>query len=441
MALRLRRGTDAQRSGIVFAEGELVYTTDTKEVYIGDGTTAGGRPVSIGTVNLTDLGDVAPTAPERDNILVYNGTVWESTSNPGLDVRGNIYADDSTLLVDAVNGQIVGPINSSSITTSAPINADVFGDVTGDVTGNVIGTLVGDVKGTVTADDSTVLVDGVNGTLNGERIANHIILKQIDATDYALRVESYYDDVTPGNNIQIKRARGTEANPADLQPDDEIGEITFFDHNKIVSACKIMGEIDPDGTPTSTIAPGRLSFWTTDNAGTVAERMYIDQSGAIHTYGINYFRSQIGGGLPMYSINNSEGGEGPRFAMRRSRGTFDSPTALQDADAIHRITFGGYDGTAYGDHAFITCRVDGTVAAGKIPTSIDVKTKKDSDGSVNTVATFSQDGSTTIAKLVTNLSEATLTGQTGNSPSTPGTVDSWLEVNVGGTTKYIPLYV
>ena len=39
MALRLRRGTNAARTGITPAEGELVYTTDTKKLFAGDGST------------------------------------------------------------------------------------------------------------------------------------------------------------------------------------------------------------------------------------------------------------------------------------------------------------------------------------------------------------------------------------------------------------------
>ena len=45
MALRLRRGTDAQRALITPLDGELIYTTDTKKLYVGDGTTAGGLAV------------------------------------------------------------------------------------------------------------------------------------------------------------------------------------------------------------------------------------------------------------------------------------------------------------------------------------------------------------------------------------------------------------
>jgi len=48
MALQLRRGTSGTRTGITPAVGELIYTTDTKLIYVGDGTTAGGVLVTAG---------------------------------------------------------------------------------------------------------------------------------------------------------------------------------------------------------------------------------------------------------------------------------------------------------------------------------------------------------------------------------------------------------
>jgi len=45
MSLRIRRGTDAQRQSLTFDQGEVVYTTDTKKLYIGDGITAGGTNI------------------------------------------------------------------------------------------------------------------------------------------------------------------------------------------------------------------------------------------------------------------------------------------------------------------------------------------------------------------------------------------------------------
>ena len=46
MALIIRRGLDIERQSVVFAEGEPLYTTDTKKMYVGDGITVGGNLVS-----------------------------------------------------------------------------------------------------------------------------------------------------------------------------------------------------------------------------------------------------------------------------------------------------------------------------------------------------------------------------------------------------------
>ena len=58
MPLRIRRGTNQDRTGFTPLEGELIYTTDTKRVYVGDGVTEGGVQITSNVVfnNLeTDL--------------------------------------------------------------------------------------------------------------------------------------------------------------------------------------------------------------------------------------------------------------------------------------------------------------------------------------------------------------------------------------------------
>ena len=55
MPLRLRRGTNADRTTITPVQGEPIYTTDTKKLYVGDGTTAGG--VVIGGTMTVDTQD------------------------------------------------------------------------------------------------------------------------------------------------------------------------------------------------------------------------------------------------------------------------------------------------------------------------------------------------------------------------------------------------
>ena len=59
MALKLRRGLEGQRTNITPVAGELIYTTDTKRLYVGDGATPGGNGVSapVTSVN-TQTGSV-----------------------------------------------------------------------------------------------------------------------------------------------------------------------------------------------------------------------------------------------------------------------------------------------------------------------------------------------------------------------------------------------
>ena len=103
MSLRIRRGTDAERQTVTFLEGELVYTTDTKKVFIGDGATLGGVSVDSTTGSINNLTDVNTAGVQIGQILQWNG----SSFVPGEQGEGrSIFGQDSTLLVDATNSSI-----------------------------------------------------------------------------------------------------------------------------------------------------------------------------------------------------------------------------------------------------------------------------------------------------------------------------------------------
>jgi len=296
MALRLRRGTNASRTGVTPAEGEIVYTTDTKKLYAGDGTTLGGNLVSgmndlledvtpqlggnldmnsknitgNGNINITgsvtatnfvgdykgsivgddstilvdavnskivltnnsikDLSDVAIGTPSTNQLLAWGGANWAPTSTlsiSGLTMSGNIDANSNTII--NLNGLTMGSgalnMNTQAITnvttiTAATVNATAIdGDLSGSVfadnstllvdavngkipaanvqgtfSGAVNGTLDGEVTGSVYADDSTILVDGILSKLVGT-VDNALVqtkqatVKTIDATDAELRLE------------------------------------------------------------------------------------------------------------------------------------------------------------------------------------------------------------------------------------------------------------
>ena len=62
--------------------------------------------------------------------------------------KGSVFADDSTVVVDAINGNV----NSNNLTVFG--NAKIQGDVEASA-----------FKGSVVGDDSTVIVDAINSTI------------------------------------------------------------------------------------------------------------------------------------------------------------------------------------------------------------------------------------------------------------------------------------
>jgi hypothetical protein len=66
--------------------------------------------------------------------------------NPVFDLKGSVFGDDSTMIVDATENKVY---------------AEFFGNLTGNVTGDTNGYHSGDVKGSIFGDNSTKIVDAV----------------------------------------------------------------------------------------------------------------------------------------------------------------------------------------------------------------------------------------------------------------------------------------
>jgi hypothetical protein len=107
---------------------------------------------------------------------IQNGAVTIDVNNTG-DLVGSVFADDSTILIDSIlaavnlDGTIRGHVRPNAnqhnlwdLGTDAVRFKNAY--FAGTINGAHVGTLDGDVTGSVFGDDSTLLVDGVNGTLN-----------------------------------------------------------------------------------------------------------------------------------------------------------------------------------------------------------------------------------------------------------------------------------
>ena len=303
--LRIKRGTKTALQttpGYTPAEGELVYTTDTKEVFVGDGATTGGTPVSVSTQNLEDLGNVQALAAQNDQILVYNGSQWAATDNPAVDVRGNIYADDSTLLVDAINGKIVGPVETSSVTATnlvGNLTGDVVGSVTGNVVGNTTGThfgnvtgnVLGDTLGSVFSDDSSVMVDAV-----GKKVVANIESPSItttkevtvtcDGSNEGLVATGLAGGDSTGTKIITKTSTGTVAAPTAVvgsTTGSGLLDLHGFGHDgtDFTLAGMVRVAVDLDATVTTGQVSGRINLITANSSGSLVNLLTFNSAGKL----------------------------------------------------------------------------------------------------------------------------------------------------------------
>jgi len=151
----LRRGTDADRLQTDLCEGELGYSTDGKRVFVGDGSTNGGKSLGssmifkaegFDTTTLTavssdgraEVGDFVFTHPANYNVTTINTVAPSATITPN-NSFGTVYtlsaidSSDGSLTWVPVNSGI--PLNHIDIPDNG-INGDKIhgGNISGNVT-------------------------------------------------------------------------------------------------------------------------------------------------------------------------------------------------------------------------------------------------------------------------------------------------------------------
>jgi hypothetical protein len=292
MSLKLRRGTDAQRLVITPVEGELIYATDTKQIYVGDGTTLGGNAINnplgltpdLEGLTFTPAGhltiknqtansdfniNVKPQGVDT-NIISIDGTTGAVSVKRSLnvsrgitgDLTGSLFADDSTKIIDGVNSRGY----FSSVNATAGIN--------------------GDLTGSVFSNSSSLIIDGDNS--NG--YFNTMYISDANITRLDVTSELYSDTLgtfnTAHNTAAIRgfsflRYRGTISNPQIVQNGDHV-----FKLNGVARAStgdktglSLWGFVD--GIPTSTVIPMSWRFYTTGIGRPISPTLEIRGNGDV----------------------------------------------------------------------------------------------------------------------------------------------------------------
>lgn len=282
MSLRIRRGTDAQRAGVVFDLGELVVTTDEFKLFVGDGVTAGGRNVAQNlagqglsynaTTGKLDAAAVSLTTDdiqEGSNNKYFSNELAQDAVGAAL-TAGNLYNTGIQFTYDDFNNRITAVVQMDGVGITA-VEDDVAPTLGGNLNLNshdITGTGNIDIIGSVTA--SFVLANDLNlnsfdltgtgniditgtisatGGYNGTAIITDLVAYGSPSGDIA----SSHNGITDGPAgawIDLNVAKNIWANPLDLAAGDNVGGLrtnVFADSvYKIASAIDTVLTADAD---------------------------------------------------------------------------------------------------------------------------------------------------------------------------------------------------
>lgn len=559
MALRLRRGTNAERALITPAAGELIYVTDfatagVGPLWVGDGTTLGGIEIEsagsgvpgsgiesvaddttpalggnldlagqdiVGTGNINITGNVTGVTGSFDDITISGAAVAAS-------FKGNVLANDGSVVFNFITKEFTGlfegdhsgtfygsVIGNTQGAHTGSVSGNVTGNLVGNVFGNVTGNLVGDIRGSVFGDDSSLLIDGNNGLIVGDINSNNVSVGSENETldIYRPTTGIIRAEVPEGTSIQALSDRfsiGSVARAGQLRvisldnvsnpPSgifatyraDEKGNIVDFLKsrgdgitNEAVADNDILGTIrfqgddgtsfttdsasissTVNGTVSSGVVPGRLTFKTASGTGALSTSFFVDSEQIVNFVGGTEWSNAS------YRQNHFGNQQTSRVSyFQRSRGTSTAPAEIQNDDHIYTLRFTGYDGSNYQTVAQIrgeaSANIDFIGNPGVVPGRLRIMTS-DTAGIAQTAMLVGPDQSvqfnariyaTTVegdlqgslslddSTVVINaqdgqfmIGNVDIVGETGNTPTDAVNVDSWLQVTVNGATKFIPLY-
>lgn len=607
MPLQIRRGPTADRVAFTPVEGELIFDTQSKSLYIGDGSTTGGIAAagltaadvrdSVGSLFADGTHDYITFTydPEGETIsTVIDLTTYDGTIQAA-GFKGTVYGDDSTTLINSVNssinldGTVKGNIvpdtdeaydlgtssakfrdlylagssiylGSANITATGtvvnlPAGSTVGGTVigTGSGTGDGVvegstykiniaaddstilvnsdtqtftGSLIGDVRGSVFADDSNIMVDAVDNSINaGSGTFTTVSAFTVDSTS-SLRLEALAGSInlrssggyivlgsgtdnvnsnlfinrslygstdidgvvvrtnhgfTPEmDGLKFSRSRGTGSSPLTVTTNDILGQIDFsgYDGSNYVQSYDIYASVD---SVSSGIVTSILNFRSTDTFGNLTPRMRFfpdgrvlvgpasvgdTGSGSLEIFSTVNAGFSTNNGQPLVIRQFFNGQDCNNITSARARGTREVPTAVLLNDKTLEISATGFDGTNQANSAGIATFIDGAISAGVTPGRISFFTTNaagtyagrvtiSSEGRL--IALFGISGDLTgdltgsvFSDSSTMLIDGTsgslmaaninIVGQTGNTPVSTVSPSEWLEVSVNGNSRYIPLY-
>ena len=431
MALQIRRGTDTQRQALSGPNtpiaGELLYNTDNKKLYIGDGTTTGGTSIGyFGSVAVSGQSTIRSTGINEALTIVAGANISlitdantgtltiaaapQELTNGSLRLfQNNITSLNSNEDIN-IDPAGTGKVNVVGNLTATTLTGALTGNVTGNVTGNTAGThtgsVVGDVTGNVSGNAGTVTngfytsssfnlgtssvainrasgsqsLTGINidGSAGAVAVAAN---NAINATNYPLFVSSATGNLTPTTDTNFSYNPFSNTLTAGFFNGSFNNQRISINQNIISSLSSNENiEFDLSGTGqivarTSIIANGIGLNLNPANSGILITSSMANRS----TFATFHTTDNASLSTPFVADAGLLTGfgtsiQGAPFTFIRGRGTPLSPTTLLSGDEINVFDFIGIDQVSTSTSAKMKVIVDGTVATGKIPARFEFLT-------------------------------------------------------------------
>jgi hypothetical protein len=403
MALKIRRGSDIVRQTITPSEGELLYTTDTKKIFVGDGSTLGGTEVS--GVNAGDVGSVAFYSTTTE---ISSGTniSWNNSTNVLAVDKGSINVNNESRNRDliTIDAHYASPLGSSislrkskgsAATPTIVANSEELGNIyfsgcSGDTNlYQAVGGLKSQIDSAPVVAGAAFAVDFVSKTGTGPYYVTFSFVTQGSAP-----IVSRNYTITGNENVAYNSSRPV--------------------YSSTTSSMVLVYSTDPGvygaGATTASmdaILTGGLTVVTGSANGNLLRTLRVSSSGLFQVgpnsgdyAGIPY-DSSLNGQIAILSTKtlSTQSSTSAQLTLRtfadttysqsmnivRSRGTVVANTPVVSGDQLHVIKWLGTDGATSVSAALaaqLTVTVDTTVSSGKVPGAITFSTTNASSGAL-----------------------------------------------------------
>ena len=252
MSLRIRRGTEAQRTGATFDLGEVAWTTDTNKLYVGDGVNLGGKNILA-----TSAGTGLVWNPSTQR-LDFNGSGTgivnvQADANPSLGGNLNLNNRNITGSGITINGS-TGSITTTGITSSVMTTAQLVTNQENF-----------EIRHTISGISTTIIRDLPTA-------ANHTKVKSVTVGSYA-------------TGMTVSIARNSITSPQTIQAGDALYSeiVEAYDGTSYRYTSALIHLVDPFGTVSTGSVPGvvGLVVWPANNTADFTKSIWLNSAGRV----------------------------------------------------------------------------------------------------------------------------------------------------------------